>query len=743
VAMAGSNNTVDSRLIKVLYVDDDESFIETSKLMLIEMNSSLSVDSSTSVDEALKKLASNRYDAIISDYEMPYKNGLDFLRLLKEQNCNIPFILFTGKGREEVAIQALNIGADGYHNKQGSPETVYGELTHRLQTVVSFYKTRTSLTQSEEKFRKAFETIPDAVCVTTLEDGKILDANDRFVDMFGLSNSQCVGKTTLELGIWSNPSDRQTVMTQLKVDGKIRDNIIYWRRTDGEIFPGILSISLLVVNDQEFTLGVIKDVSALRRNEETLKKTEASWAATLSSIGDAVIATDINGNISFMNQVAEQLTGWKLQEVINTPLNQVFKIINETSRRTVENPVTKVLKTRKVVGLANHTILITKDGQEISIDDSGAPIIDENKKTFGVVLVFRNIGERRKLERQIADSEKKFRSLFNSMNEGASLHQVIYNSDGQPVDYEILEVNDAYQALTGIKREKAIGQKASILYGTNEPPYLVQYEKVARTGKNCFFETYFAPMDKHFQISVFSPEKGKFATVFIDITESKKAKKDLEATNEKLRVIGKLIQHDVSNKLSSVRANVYLLRKHFGDNPKLQHHLANIDADVNSAERLFELSHLYEQIGVERQGEIDVARCFNEAVALAPKLKIKVINQTNGLKVTADSLLKQVFYNFVDNSIRHGQRVTEVKLFYVCEGDMLKIIYQDNGVGVPPENKPKLFKEGFSTGSGTGLGLAIIRKILQVYGWGINETGVFGKGVEFEITIPQAQRKKQ
>jgi signal transduction histidine kinase len=120
-----------------------------------------------------------------------------------------------------------------------------------------------------------------------------------------------------------------------------------------------------------------------------------------------------------------------------------------------------------------------------------------------------------------------------------------------------------------------------------------------------------------------------------------------------------------------------------------------------------------------------------------------MVNQTSGLRVTADSLLKQVFHNFIDNSIRHGQKVTEIKLYYRSFGDQIVLTYQDDGVGISAENRGKLFTEGFSTGSGTGLGLAIIRKILQVYGWSITEVGVPGAGVKFEITIPRGLSKIQ
>jgi DNA-binding response OmpR family regulator len=118
--------------IRVLHVDDDPSVQEITKLMLLDLNSSFEIDWADCVDEGLKKLANGTYDVVVSDYEMPQKNGLEFLKELRFQKNEIPFILFTGKGREEVAIQALNLGANGYYNKQGSPETVYGELTYGI-----------------------------------------------------------------------------------------------------------------------------------------------------------------------------------------------------------------------------------------------------------------------------------------------------------------------------------------------------------------------------------------------------------------------------------------------------------------------------------------------------------------------------------------------------------------------------------------------------------------------------------
>ncbi|HUJ89184.1 MAG TPA: PAS domain S-box protein [Syntrophorhabdales bacterium] len=137
---------------------------------------------------------------------------------------------------------------------------------------------------------------------------------------------------------------------------------------------------------------------ALVQRGMALRESEQRWATTLASIGDAVIATDVAGRITYMNTVAEEMTGWTLEEATMKPVTEVFHIINEQTRGEVENPVTKVLREGMIVGLANHTILVRKNGTDLPIDDSGAPIKDKDGNTTGVVLVFRDITERKQAE---------------------------------------------------------------------------------------------------------------------------------------------------------------------------------------------------------------------------------------------------------------------------------------------------------------------------------------------------------
>jgi len=181
--LASSNK---KSVIRVLHVDDDLCFLEVSK-QIISMENSFEIDNASSVDEALKKMEQQQYDAVVSDYEMPQKNGLEFLKEIREQNNQIPFILFTGKGREDVAVKALNLGADRYINKNGSPETVYCELADAINKTVEQKKSRKLLAASESKYRVLVEKSLQGILVTEVAPLRLVFANGAMGNFLGYS----------------------------------------------------------------------------------------------------------------------------------------------------------------------------------------------------------------------------------------------------------------------------------------------------------------------------------------------------------------------------------------------------------------------------------------------------------------------------------------------------------------------------------------------------------------------------
>ena len=144
-------------------------------------------------------------------------------------------------------------------------------------------------------------------------------------------------------------------------------------------------------------------------------------------------------------------------------------------------------------------------------------------------------------------------------------------------------------------------------------------------------------------------------------------------------------------------------------------------------------------MGSEKRQNIDVERYATEASLLFSDLKgAKLINECNGLTVLADSMLRQLFYNLMDNTLKYGAKTSVIRVYYREEEDKLKLIYEDDGVGIPAEEKSKLFLEGY--GKGTGFGLYLIKRICEGYGWKIQETGKYGEGVQFTMSIPKKAR---
>ena len=268
----------------------------------------------------------------------------------------------------------------------------------------------------------------------------------------------------------------------------------------------------------------------LSAQQEGLQQSEQRWATTLSSIGDAVIATEEQGKVTFLNRVAETMTDWTQSEAIGQPLHEVFRIINEYTRETAENPVSRVLREGQVVGLANHTVLISRDGREIAIDDTAAPIRDSDGRVTGVVLVFHDVTEKRKAEKALQEIEENFRSLFQG-----SPDAVLMAIPGGAV----IGANPAACAMFGMTEEELCKAGRAGIEDPDNPAPQWALDERARTGKVRYEATHLRRDGSKFSTEVTSVilAGGARSIVFIrDITERKLAEEALRESEARLRV---------------------------------------------------------------------------------------------------------------------------------------------------------------------------------------------------------------
>jgi PAS domain S-box-containing protein len=211
---------------------------------------------------------------------------------------------------------------------------------------------------------------------------------------------------------------------------------------------------------------LLHELSERKQVQEALTKREKWFAATLASVGDAVIATDMNGAVIFMNAPAESLTGWTHAEAVGRSIASVFDIVNRETRRPVENPVKKVLQVSKVVGLADHPLLLSKSGKEYDIEDSAAPIRTDTGEGLGVVLVFRDITDKKRTDEKIKRQEELLQLILASVAEGV----VVADSNGK-----FLLFNAAAEQVLGIGATETAPTQWSDQYGAYLPDTVTQY----------------------------------------------------------------------------------------------------------------------------------------------------------------------------------------------------------------------------------------------------------------------------
>jgi len=257
-------------------------------------------------------------------------------------------------------------------------------------------------------------------------------------------------------------------------------------------------------------------------SKDSLHATVENFRAILNSVGDAMITIDTGSLITGMNPKAEYLTGWQEKEAKGMPLTDILHFGTDKDGIKIEYPINQCLSEDQIVGYAGHPVLISKDGTQYRISVSCAPIKNTTGQKNGVVLVLRDMTEEFALQERIITSEQQLRSLYDSMTEGVCQHEMVYDASGRAINYRIIDVNKMYEEIIAVDRIDVIGKLASDVYNTQEAPYLDIFANVAQTGKPIRFEFYFQPLDKHFYVSVCSPGKDKFATIFKDISERKR-----------------------------------------------------------------------------------------------------------------------------------------------------------------------------------------------------------------------------
>ncbi|WP_321505441.1 PAS domain S-box protein [uncultured Methanoregula sp.] len=393
-------------MISVLYVDDEPALLELGKQFL-EKDRMFVVDTASSARIALTQLKTERYDVIISDYQMPEMDGIAFLKHLKASGNPTPFIIFTGRGREEVVIEALNEGADFYLQKGGDPKSQFAELAHKIRHAISRREAISALRKSERDYRHLIDNANEAIYV--VQDGMIRMANPRLVEMTGYSEQEL---TSLPMTTFIHPEDRAMV------DGR------YERRISGEDIPSRyifrlfqkdrtvrwveLSVVVISWDERPAVLVFLNDITERKITEDALREREERYRQFFKTTLDCVFITTPDGRwIDFNDALVEMFGYADRDEMFRIPVPSIYAYPEERAAflKIVEREgyvKERPLKFRKRDGTVFDSLITI------------VPLKNPDGTLKAFIGTFRDITERKRAEEALRESEERYRQFFKT-----------------------------------------------------------------------------------------------------------------------------------------------------------------------------------------------------------------------------------------------------------------------------------------------------------------------------------------
>ncbi|MEM2124169.1 MAG: PAS domain S-box protein [Methanolinea sp.] len=539
---------------RVLYVDDEPALLEVVRLYL-EKKSRFSVDTAISAAEALKKIESGpSYDAVISDYQMPVMDGIEFLKALRRRGNDIPFIIFTGKGREDVVIQALNEGADFYLQKGGDPASQFAELAHVVRKVVRERRVEASIRDMERREADILNFLPDATFAIDLR-GTVIAWNRAMERMTGIPAETILGKGDYEYAL-PFYHERRPILIDLvlRPDPATEAKYPYIRR-EGDVLISEIFIPHLndgrgahlwflaspLYNSRGEVAGAIetiRDVSEWKILERECDERERFLSTLISNLPGFVYRcrNDRDWTMEYISEGCREITGYAPSDFIGNATVAFNDIIAPSFRDLLWEMWQEVLRERKV--FEYEYPIITREGEVRWVWERGRGIFDAEGNVLSLEGFITDITSRKEAEVALRESEERLHDLFMHMEEGFVLCEAILDPSGNLTDWILVESNPAFERITGLSGIK--GKRASGIFpGFKEkyPEARAVFEKAIREGSSTKIEVYVEEFKKWLRASVFSPREGYFAAVFEDVTPWKEAELALRESEARFRLL--------------------------------------------------------------------------------------------------------------------------------------------------------------------------------------------------------------
>ncbi|MCK9580461.1 MAG: PAS domain S-box protein [Methanoregula sp.] len=580
----------------VLYVDDEPDLLLLGKTFL-EMMGDFTVDTAESASKGLVALRARSYDAVISDFQMPETNGLGFLMAVRTDIGDIPFILFTGRGREEVVIEAINHGVDFYLQKGGDVKAQFAELAHKIRMAVERKRAQDEHIKSDKLLSTIFHASPIHQMITEHDTGRIIDINDRFLKDLKLSRGDALNRTPEEAGLVFDPHQMSDLNEQLRTSGIVRNVPVMVRTSSGRVFTSLTSMTRVQVHGKDLVYTQSVDISAQKKAQYTID-------ALINAPTDVSMLLATDGTILAANHAASVR--------YDIPKNDLIGMNAFTLTSPCDSP-----QWRECVA----QVLISKTPCS-AVDDHGGrfyenrlyPVLDTSGEVSAVAIYSHDTTEEVRARQALKESEEKYRLLAEHS------HDAVYIYRGN----DLLFINRQAELITGFSHDELLAMNIWDLVHPDDRKRL-QESAARRLSGDEIPSAFYARLitkdgivrDGEFYVD-FVEFSGKHSLlgIFRDITTKKR---DEEAIRERERQLRSL-----SDNLPN--GMVYQLIIEPGGKRRFAHVSAGVTTlhEVTAEEVMRDASILYAQI--EEKDQLHLAAKGKQAVesqtSISHELKI-------------------------------------------------------------------------------------------------------------------------
>lgn len=595
--------------------------------------------------------------------------------------------------------------------------------------------------------------LKDAVIITD-ENFIINYWNPAAEDIYGWKSNEVLGKKVenlLKTKFIGEESPK--IIDNMIATGCYEDEVVQYTKKE---FPLYISTKVVRINDENGNvtghISINRDMTRQKNTEKKLQRSFNLLSSIVENTRDAIYLKNLNGNYIMANSAVSKMVGKPMSEIIG---KDDFELYSIDDAKIIAKEDYEILKTGKTFNY-EESLYSHREGEVRHYLSTKGPYRGGDDTILGIFGMGRDITHLKVAEEKLVKSEEKYRSLFSEMTEGFALHEIVCNQNGKPVDYRFIDINPAFEKLTGLKREDVVGKLKSEVIPSENVDWIDIYGKVALDGKSIHFEEYSEALKQYFDVYSFQPSKNQFAVLFTNITKRKTIEKQLKGamnklktSNSELEQFSHIASHDLKEPLRMIASFLQLLQKRYEN--KLDDDANEfIGFAVDGATRMHELIDdllAYSQVNKsdDEFTEVDMEEVLHQV-----KHNLNIFNNDKKIVITSTPLpvimadrkqMVQLMQNLISNSIKYcDQETPHIRIS--AEKKDIKWLFsvEDNGIGIDLKYNDRIFRifkrlHGNERYAGTGIGLAISKRIVARHDGTIWTDSDYVDGSKFNFTL--------